>query len=76
VTRHLSDRCDFLVEQGSELLPIEVKASATPRPEMAADIEKLRSDLGARVRRGFVVHDGDMIGPLGKDAFALPFAAF
>ena len=65
---------DFLVEDGTELIPIEVKLSATPRPRMAAGIERLRRDLGERVRPGYVVHPGTVELPVGRHATALPFA--
>ena len=65
---------DFLVEDGTELIPIEVKLSATPRPRMAAGIERLRGDLGERVRPGYVVHPGTVELPLGRYATGLPFA--
>lgn len=65
---------DFLVEDGADLIPIEVKLSATPRPRMAAGIEQLRADLGACVRPGYVVHPGTIELPLGRSVTALPFA--
>ena len=65
---------DFLVEHRTDLVPIEVKLSATPRPRMAAGIEQLRRDLGDRVRPGYVVHPGTVELPLGRHATALPFA--
>ena len=67
---------DFLVEDGTGLLPIEVKLSATPRVRMAAGIEQLRTDLGERIRPGYVVHPGTVELPLGRHAMALPFARF
>jgi hypothetical protein len=66
---------DLLVEEAGRLVPIEAKASATPRPPMAAGIGALRRDLGVRAERGFVVHGGDEALPLGPDATAWPFAA-
>ena len=65
---------DFLVEHGTDLVPIEVKLSATPRARMAAGIERLRDDLGERVRPGYVVHPGTVELPLGRHVTALPFA--
>jgi predicted AAA+ superfamily ATPase len=65
---------DFLIERRNRLVPIEVKLSATPRPAMAAGIEALRSQLGARVARGFVIHPGDSELPLTRGVRALPFA--
>jgi predicted AAA+ superfamily ATPase len=65
---------DLLVEEGSRLVPVEAKASATPRPAMAAGIASLRRDLGDRATRGYVIHPGDVELPLGGDAVAWPFA--
>ena len=67
---------DFLVEDGTGLIPIEVKLSATPRVRMAAGIEQLRADLGERTQPGYVVHPGTVELPLGRHAMALPFARF
>jgi len=53
---------------------VEAKASATPRPGMAAGIASLRRDLGGRAARGYVIHCGDVELPLGPDAVAWPFA--
>ncbi len=66
---------DFLVETPSALIPVEVKASSTPRPGMAAGIQALRRDLGDRVGPGYVVHTGDVAVPLGHGVTALPFGS-
>jgi len=63
---------DLLVEESERLVPIEAKASATPRPAMAAGIAAFRRDLGARADRGYVIHGGDVKLPLGPDATAWP----
>ena len=65
---------DFLVERGDQLVPIEVKISATPRPKMASAIDTLRRDLGAKVQKGFVIHPGDLDLPLTEGVRALPFS--
>jgi len=66
---------DFLIGTGDRLIPIEVKASATPRPGMAAGIHALRGDLGDRVGSAFVVHMGDTVLPLGNGVTAVPFGS-
>jgi predicted AAA+ superfamily ATPase len=63
---------DLLVEEPGRLVPIEAKASSTPRPAMAAGIAAFRRDLGARSGRGYVIHGGDVELPLGPDATAWP----
>ncbi|MDE2993349.1 MAG: DUF4143 domain-containing protein [Chloroflexota bacterium] len=65
---------DFVVETGGNLVPIEVKLSATPRPAMATAIRTLQQDLGAAALPGYVVHPGDIRLPLGPGVTALPFA--
>ncbi|MEK6607355.1 MAG: ATP-binding protein [Myxococcota bacterium] len=64
---------DILVEAGARLVPVEVKLSSTPRPNMAAGILKLRADLGKRVTEGYVVHPGDVRLPLAPGVTAIPF---
>ncbi len=67
---------DFLVEaEDAQLLPIEVRASSTPRPDMAASLRVLAQDLGGRVASGYVVHAGDVVLPLGDGITAVPFGA-
>lgn len=66
---------DFLVESGESLVPIEVKASSTPRPGMASGVHALRADLGTRVEPGYVVHTGEAVLPLGKGVTAIPFGS-
>jgi predicted AAA+ superfamily ATPase len=64
---------DFVIEHNQKLIPVEVKVSATPRPQMAAGISAFRTDLGRRAASGYVTHAGDVRLPLGPDAIALPF---
>jgi len=65
---------DLLVDSGGNLIPIEVKLSATPRPDMAKSVRSLQKDLGARVAPGYVVHPGDIRLPLAENVTALPFS--
>ena len=65
---------DLIIETQGKLIPIEVKLSATPRPEMAHEIARFRKDFGDQVAPGYVVHTGNTILPLGAGAIALPFA--
>jgi hypothetical protein len=65
---------DLIVETESGLVPVEVKLAATPNPEMARGIAAFRKDHGERVRRGFIIHSGAQILPLGPGAIAWPFA--
>ncbi len=64
---------DLVIEQAAQLIPLEVKLSATPRPAMAASITDLRRLLGSRVAPGYVVHPGDVRLPLAPGVTAIPF---
>jgi len=64
---------DIIVETEGKLIPIEVKLSATPRPEMAAAIQAFRQDMGEKAAPGYVVHPGGVRLPLGPGVTALPF---
>jgi uncharacterized protein len=69
------DEVDLLVETEKGLVPIEVKASATPAPAMARGIQRFR-ELVSNVRpEGYVIHLGDTALPLGEGVLALPFGA-
>jgi len=65
---------DFIVETHNQLIPLEVKLSATPRAEMARGIASFRKDFGDRVGAGYVIHPGNTILPLGEGTLALPFS--
>jgi len=65
---------DLVVETESGLVPIEVKLATTPNPAMARGIEAFRRDYSERVERGFVIHSGRDVLPLGSSNLAWPFA--
>jgi hypothetical protein len=65
---------DIVVGTEGELVPIEVKLTATPRPAMAASINAFRESFVGKATAGYVVHSGDIRLPLGPDVTALPFA--
>lgn len=66
---------DVVVETQGGLVPIEIKASATARAEMAHGIAAFRRDFGDRAAAGYVVHPGHTILPLGAGTLAWPLAA-
>lgn len=66
---------DVVIERQSRLIPIEVKASATPRPDMARAIAAFRRDFGDRAAGGYVIHLGKIVLPLGNGVLAWPLAA-
>jgi predicted AAA+ superfamily ATPase len=65
---------DFIVVQDGKLIPIEVKLSGTPTSRMASSIRTFASDLKEQVAKGYVIHPGDVLMPLGEKAMALPFS--
>jgi predicted AAA+ superfamily ATPase len=67
---------DMIVETERELIPVEIKLSATPKPAMAAGIASFQSDYGKRVGPGFVVHTGEMRLPVAPGVTAIPYAAW
>jgi hypothetical protein len=65
---------DIVVEADEKLVPIEVKLSSTPRPEMSLSIRAFQADLPGRSTPGYVVHPGNIHLPLGPSVTALPFS--
>jgi len=65
---------DLVIETQERLIPIEIKQSATPRPEMAGGIINFQRDFGDKAGQGYVIHPGKMILPLGSGALALPLS--
>lgn len=63
---------DILVEDQGLLYPLEVKATATPRPSMASGISSLRKDLGEKMGKGYVIHMGELTLPLAPGIEAIP----
>jgi len=66
---------DLIVETDSGLVPVEVKLGSTPNPAMAKGIEAFRRDCEGRVGKGFVIHTGAEVLPLGSSVLAWPFDA-
>ena len=50
---------DLLVEDGSDLLPIEIKSTATWRPDLEAPLRKWMEISGNQQGTGLVVYDGE-----------------
>lgn len=63
---------DILIEEQGVLHPLEVKATATPRPPMATGISSLYKDLGSQVSKGYIVHMGELTLPLAPKIEAIP----
>lgn len=65
---------DVVIESQAGLIPIEIKSSATARPEMARGITAFRRDFGDRAGNGYVIYTGPVTLPLGDGTRALPLA--
>ncbi len=65
---------DLLVDTGGQLVPVEVKLSATPRPQMAKGIREFRASLPELAHPGYLVHPGNSRLPLGAGTVSCPFA--
>lgn len=64
---------DLVLETESGLIPIEIKASSTPKSQMAEGIVQFQKDLKGKSKAGYVIHLGDIALPLSQDVLALPF---
>ena len=67
------DEVDFVIDDGGQLLPIEVKASRNPRLRDTAGIRSFRKEYSDVARAGLVLHEGDAIEWLAPDVLALPW---
>jgi predicted AAA+ superfamily ATPase len=67
------EEVDFVIEAGSMLLPIEVKATARPRVGDAKHLRTFREEYGRRCRPGLVLHTGDAVEWLAPGLLAAPW---
>jgi predicted AAA+ superfamily ATPase len=65
---------DMVIETQDKLIPLEIKQSETPRPEMARGIVSFQNDFGDKAGQGYVIHPGKMTLPLGPGVVTLPLA--
>lgn len=65
---------DLVVDIGTQLIPVEIKLTATPHPGMATGIKAFQQELGRKAGLGLVVHPGDTRLPLAPNVSSLPFA--
>lgn len=66
------EEVDLLVEEDGRLIPIEVKATATPRPAMAVGLQAFLRNYPNRADRGYLVHLGTHVLPLAPGITAVP----
>lgn len=74
--RNDQEEVDLLLERDDGMLvAIEVKSARSVSNREAAGIAKLKATYPDRFHRGFVVHPGDCVLPLGSNIWALPISA-
>ena len=66
---------DFVADIGNQLVPVDVKTTATPHPRMARGIRSFQRDLGDRCGPGFVIHAGEGRLPLAGGVTAAGFTS-
>jgi predicted AAA+ superfamily ATPase len=65
---------DLVVETQTGLIPLEIKQSETPRPEMAKELLVFQRDFKEKAKPGYVIHPGKMTLPLGQGVITLPLS--
>jgi hypothetical protein len=67
------DEVDLVIETGGRVLPIEVKATETPRLAQTASLRTFRREYGESARAGLLLHTGDHLGWLAPGVLAVPW---
>jgi uncharacterized protein len=65
---------DLVIDTQSGLIPIEIKLSETPRPEMAKEIRAFQQDFKEKSLPGYIIYPGNMVLPLGQGVSSLPIS--
>ncbi|KRB24259.1 ATP-binding protein [Mesorhizobium sp. Root172] len=69
------DEVDIVIEdRRGRVIGIEVKASATVRPQDFRGLRQLQEAVGDRFVRGLVLHDHDRVTPIGEKLQAAPLS--
>ncbi|HNT54204.1 MAG TPA: ATP-binding protein [Anaerolineaceae bacterium] len=63
---------DLVIDTQNTLIPLEIKLSETPRPEMGKELIGFQRDFKTKARPGYVIHPGKMLLPLGEGVTTLP----
>ncbi|HBL32176.1 MAG TPA: ATPase [Acidobacteria bacterium] len=69
------DEVDFVVEHGSRLLPVELKATTKPRLIDARGLTIFRQEYSGAALPGLLLHTGDELGWLADGVLAAPWWA-
>lgn len=67
------EEVDFVIDTGSVVLPIEVKATTRPRVGDAKHLQSFRAEAGKRARAGLLLHAGDTLEWLAPGILAAPW---
>lgn len=67
------EEVDFVIERGDQLLPIEVKASATVTVGDARHLRSFRAEYGKRARAALLLYDGNETYWLADGVLATPW---
>lgn len=63
---------DLVIERGTALAGVEVKAGATVRADDFRGLHKLQRTVGRRFAGGVVLYDGETTAPFGEGMYAVP----
>jgi len=66
---------DLVLESGSTLAGVEVKAGSTVTADDFKGLRKLQSASGKSFRAGVVLYDGGAVVPFGKRLYAVPISS-
>ena len=69
----LGEEVDVVIEAGGKLLPIEIKATASPRMADCAHLRSFRAEYGSQTRAGLLLHTGTSLEWLTADVLAAPW---
>jgi predicted AAA+ superfamily ATPase len=67
---------DLLIENGQQIIPVEIKTTTTLWPSLGDPIRTFFKDFPDRATRGYVIHPGDQKTGIGHNVYAYPFADF
>jgi hypothetical protein len=56
-----------------EMISVEVKLSATPYSSMASGTDAFLKDFGKGAQKGYVIHPGGVVPPLGPGGCGMAF---
>ena len=66
---------DIIIEQGRQIVGIEIKAAATVTKNDFKGLQKLRAACGSQFTSGVVFYDGEHVLPFGEQLYAVPISA-